>query len=184
MIGSLFLRVILNTQQLAAPTIKRRIAIALYEILVLLGVWALGYLVPSLIIGLFFNTTMPKWLAFAHVYLLFGIYFTWYWKKTGQTLAMQTWRVKLVDKNGALVSRHQALKRYAYASLWLLPTIIIYGIWKIILGHAPGLWPTIELMFAMVLFFWPITCILDSSNPLGKQSLVDRMAGTRLVQLK
>ena len=79
--------------------------------LVLLGVWALGYLVPSLLIGLFLGTTMPEWLAFAHVYILFGFYFVWYWRKTGQTLAMQTWRVKLVNMQGELLTRDQALKR-------------------------------------------------------------------------
>lgn len=170
-------------QQLPAPSIKKRIAVSLYEMLVLLGVWALGYLVPSLLIGLFLGTTMPEWLAFAHVYILFGFYFVWYWRKTGQTLAMQTWRVKLVNMQGELLTRDQALKRYAYASLWLVPTIFIYAAWRVSIGKPPGLWPTIELMFAMVLFFWPLTCLLDFRNPLGRQSLADRMSKTRLVQL-
>lgn len=170
-------------QQYPAPTIKKRIAVSLYEMLVLLGVWALGYLVPSLLIGIFFQTTIPEWLAFAHVYVLFGVYFIWYWRKTGQTLAMQTWRVKLVNMQGELLTRDQALKRYAYASLWLVPTIFIYATWRLVAGKPPGLWPTIELMFAMLLFFWPATCLLDFRNPLGKQSLADRMSKTRLIQL-
>jgi uncharacterized RDD family membrane protein YckC len=67
--------------------------------LILLGVWAIGYLVPSLLIGILFQIQVPSWVAFGHVYVLFGIYFTWYWTETGQTLAMQTWHVKIVDNN-------------------------------------------------------------------------------------
>ena len=98
--------------------------------LILLGVWAIGYLVPSLLIGVLFEKQVPNWVAFGHVYLIFGIYFTWYWTKTGQTLAMQTWQVKMVDENENLLKRNQALIRYAISSLWLIPTIIIYIIFK------------------------------------------------------
>jgi len=166
-----------------APTIKRRLAVALYEILILLGVWAAGYLVPNLLLGVLFQISVPQTIAFAHLYLLFGIYFVWYWQKTGQTLAMQTWHVKLVDENGKLLTRGHALKRYAISSLWLIPTIVIYGIARVLKQEPLSLWPTIELMFAMALFFWPLTCILDRKNPLGKQSLADRWSKTRLVQL-
>ncbi|MEI6791460.1 MAG: RDD family protein, partial [Myxococcaceae bacterium] len=91
--------------------------------LILLGVWAIGYLVPSLLLGILLNTQLPSWLAFGHVYVLFGVYFTWYWTKTGQTLAMQTWKVKMVDENDLLLKRNQALIRYAISSLWLIPTV-------------------------------------------------------------
>lgn len=170
-------------KQFPAPTIKRRLAVALYEMLILLGVWAAGYLVPNLLLGVLFNVSLPQTIAFAHVYLLFGAYFVWYWKKTGQTLAMQTWHVKLVDLEGRLLSRNHALKRYAIGSLWLIPAIVIYGSVRLITQQPLGLWPTIELLFAMVLFLWPLTCLLDRNNPLGRQSLADRWSGTRLIQL-
>lgn len=150
---------------------------------ILLGVWALGYLLPSLLIGFTLGTTVPSWLAFAHVYVLFGVYFVWYWRTSGQTLAMQTWHVKLVQTDGLLLTRAQALKRYAYASLWLIPTIVIYALLRVTLNGSLGLWPTIELMFAMALFFWPLSCFLDFNNPLGRQSLVDRISGSRLIQI-
>ena len=168
---------------LPAVTIKRRIYIGLYEMLMLLGVWALGYLVPTLLLGIIFNIQLPNWLAFGLVYSLFGVYFVWYWKKTGQTLAMQTWHVKLVDLEGKLLSQNQGLIRYAISTLWLIPTVIIYGVFKILMGHPLGHWPTIELMFFMALLFWPMTCLFDRDRINGPQSLVDRLAKTRLVQL-
>jgi uncharacterized RDD family membrane protein YckC len=166
-----------------APTIRRRIAVTLYEMLILLGVWAAGYLVPSLLMGVIFNFKLPGWLAFGHTYLLFGIYFTWYWTKTGQTLAMQTWKVKMVDERENLLTRNQALIRYAISSLWLIPTVLIYIIFKYVLMKPLGHWPTIELLFCMILFFWPLTCLLDKKNPQGPQSIADRLAKTKLIQL-
>jgi RDD family len=151
--------------------------------LILLGVWAIGYLVPSLLLGVLFNVQVPNWLAFGHVYVLFGIYFTWYWTKTGQTLAMQTWHVKMVDQQEKLLNRNQALIRYAISTLWLIPTVLIYIMFKYVFLIPLGHWPTIELMFCMVLFFWPLTCLLDHANPNGSQSLADKLAKTQLIQI-
>ena len=164
-----------------APSIRRRICVTLYEMLILVGVWALGYLVPSLLLGILFQFQLPNWLAFGHVYILFGIYFTWYWTHSGQTLAMQTWHVKMVDENEQLLKRNQALIRYAISSLWLIPTIIIYILFKHVLMTPMGNWPTIELMFCMVLLFWPLTCLFDRSNPHGAQSLADKLAKTKFI---
>jgi len=48
------------------------------------------------------------------------------------------------------------------------------------LGH----WPTIELMFCMILFFWPLTCLFDKANPHGAQSLADRLSKTKLIMIQ
>ena len=164
-----------------APSIRRRISVIMYEMLILLGVWALGYLVPSLILGVAFKTQVPNWLAFAHVYVLFGIYFTWYWTHTGQTLAMQTWHVKMVDEHEQLLSRNHALVRYAIGSLWLFPTVLVYIIFKYVFLIPLGNWPTIELMFCMILFFWPFTCLFNRKSVHGAQSLADRLTKTKLI---
>lgn len=48
-----------------------------------------------------------------------GLYFVWCWRKSGQTLAMQTWQLKLSDGQTKLLNWPQALIRYALASLSL-----------------------------------------------------------------
>lgn len=173
----------MSDSQFPAPSIRRRICVNLYEMMILLGVFAIGYLVPSLLLGIFFDIKLPNWLAFGQVYFLFAWYFTWYWTHTGQTLAMQTWNVKLLDTNFRLLRRGHALLRYAIASLWLLPTIVIYICFQTLTGKTLGHWPTIELMFCMILFFWPLTCYLDRSSAQERQSLVDRLCRTKLIQL-
>ena len=82
-------------KSLPAPTIKRRIALNLYELLVLFGVLALTFLVPHLLIGVLLEVTAPSSLLMAHMYLVLAFYFSWYWTRTGQTLAMQTWRIQI-----------------------------------------------------------------------------------------
>ena len=57
----------------------------------------------------------------AFLFVVFGIYFVWLWSK-GQTLAMKTWNIRLVDRQGQAVSQRRALLRYVLSWVWLLPT--------------------------------------------------------------
>jgi uncharacterized RDD family membrane protein YckC len=50
---------------------------------------------------------------------IIAAYFCWFWCKSGQTLAMKTWRIKLENRNGALLSPLQALIRFALALVGL-----------------------------------------------------------------
>ena len=53
------------------------------------------------------------------LWLGIGLYFVWCWRKSGQTLAMQTWQLKLSHGHASLLNWPQALIRYALASLSL-----------------------------------------------------------------
>ena len=53
---------------------------------------------------------------------LFGVaagYFAWFWHKFGQTLAMKTWRIRVENHNGQLLSFPNALLRFALAFIGL-----------------------------------------------------------------
>ncbi len=50
-----------------------------------------------------------------------GAYFVRCWTVTGQTLASQTWKLKVVAQQGQLLDINQAVTRYMVASLLLLP---------------------------------------------------------------
>ena len=167
-------------RSLPAPTIKRRIALNLYEMLVLFGVLAFTFLVPHLIIGVLFEVTAPSAILMAHVYLVLAFYFMWYWTKTGQTLAMQTWRIQLVNVDGAIMKRSQALMRFAIGSLWLIPAALLLFI-NIKMNPTASMGGSVSIIFFSInLFLWPLSAILDRKN---RQSIPDRWSGTRLVQL-
>ena len=162
---------------LPSPRFWRRVSCCLYEQLVLLGVIAFTFLVPNLVLGMLFNISLPGWLTFLYLYLVLGIYFVWYWTKSGQTLAMQTWRVRMIDGGGFNLNRRQALWRYIYGSLWIIPCVLIQ--WAFHLEK----WQIIEMLFTVALFIWPLSIYLDRSQSNHRQSLPDRFAGTRLVEL-
>lgn len=104
--------------------LRRRFAALVYEALLLLGVLALLWLVPNLIIGMVFEVAEPGWLGWVHIFVALGIYFLWYWRGSGQTLAMQTWRLRLVTADGGKpVGWRRALLRYALS--W--PSVCLFG---------------------------------------------------------
>jgi uncharacterized RDD family membrane protein YckC len=167
-------------KSLPAPTIKRRIALNLYEMLVLFGVLAFTFLVPHLIIGVLFEVAAPSAILMAHTYLVLAFYFMWYWTKTGQTLAMQTWRIQMVSGDGTIMKRSQALMRFAIGSLWLIPAALLLFI-NIKMNPSASMGGSVSIIFfSITLFLWPLTAALDRKN---RQSIPDRWSGTRLVQL-
>lgn len=106
---------------LPTPTVRRRLASMLYEALLLLGVLGVTFMLPHLAIGIVYHVVAPGSVLLAHVFAVLGVYFTWFWRRNGQTLAMQTWRIKLVSAHQQRrVSMAQALSRYTLAWLGLL----------------------------------------------------------------
>ena len=162
---------------LPAPQFWRRVSCCLYEQLVLLGVIAFTFLVPNLGLGILFGVSLPSWLTFLYLYSVLGIYFVWYWTKSGQTLAMQTWRIRMIAANGFNLTRRQAIWRYVYGSLWIVPCVFLQWIFHL------EKWQIIEMLFAVALFIWPLSIFLDRHSPSLRQSLPDRMANSRLVEL-
>ena len=55
------------------------------------------------------------------LYLAMGAYFVRCWAISGQTLASQTWRLKVVSATGGALTVPQATLRYVVASVLLLP---------------------------------------------------------------
>ncbi|THF61491.1 RDD family protein [Pseudothauera nasutitermitis] len=105
--------------------LRRRLAGMLYESLLLMGVLAVLFLVPWLIVGIVFEWAPPGGLAMVHLFAALGLYFIWYWRRNGQTLAMQTWRLCLVDaQTGKPPTLNQCLLRYMLA--W--PSVLLCGI--------------------------------------------------------
>ncbi|MCK9381716.1 MAG: RDD family protein [Sulfuritalea sp.] len=102
---------------------RRRIASMAYESLLLLGVLSLTFMLPHLAMGMGLGLVAPGWVLISHVFVVLGAYFIWYWHHGGQTLAMQTWKIRLSTPNGAQPSLARLGLRYLLA--W--PSIIYLG---------------------------------------------------------
>lgn len=105
-----------------APALRRRLACFLYE-----GVLLFGVLMAA---GLVYGVVTQQRHALkghhglqAFLFLVLGAYFVWFWSRSGQTLAMQTWRIRLLTRNGQPVTKARALARYLLSWLWFLPAL-------------------------------------------------------------
>ncbi|MDD2990425.1 MAG: RDD family protein [Zoogloea sp.] len=111
--------------------LRRRLASMLYESLLLLGVLALTFMVPLLVLGIGTDYTPRGGVLWIYIFAVLGMYFLWYWRRGGQTLAMQTWKLRIVNSDGKPVSLRQGWIRYALA--W--PSVLFFGagvIWALI----------------------------------------------------
>jgi len=112
------------SQTLAYPSISRRLIAMVYEGLLLAGVIAVGFILPHALLGTLAHVAAPAWVVRAHFILLLMAYSVWFWLDSGQTLAMKTWKLKLVDRSGAPLRPLQAVLRYLAA--W--PSLLFFGI--------------------------------------------------------
>ncbi|HQO29375.1 MAG TPA: RDD family protein, partial [Accumulibacter sp.] len=99
-----------------------------YEILLLFGVLAALLVVPHVLIGALLHRLATPLVLQAHFFLILLLYFVWYWSNGGQTLAMKTWRIRLIGADGRPVRPGQALLRFllAWPSLGLLGMGILW----------------------------------------------------------
>ncbi|MDR0528226.1 MAG: RDD family protein [Zoogloeaceae bacterium] len=102
------------------PGFARCLAAMLYECLLLAGVLAFCWLLPQIMLPALAQVVPPRWVGNLHFFLLLLFYFVWFWHKAGQTLAMRTWRLRVVDKSGQPLRLAQAIFRYCAAWMSLL----------------------------------------------------------------
>jgi uncharacterized RDD family membrane protein YckC len=105
------------------PGLRRRMACWLYEGMLLFGVvFIAGYLFGTL--SQTRNAMDNRHALQAFIFVVFGVYFGWFWAK-GQTLAMKTWRIRVVTIDGRTLSQSRAVLRYIASWSWFLPPLIV-----------------------------------------------------------
>lgn len=99
-----------------AATLRRRFAALIYELLLLAAVWFIAAFV-----FLTFARVQPHGalrLVFQlYLWLVTAAYFAWFWSHGGQTLAMKTWRIRLIRADGSPLTLGRAFGRYVLATL-------------------------------------------------------------------
>lgn len=152
------------------PNLWRRMACWLYEGMLMFGVvFIAGYLFGTL--SQTRNAMDNRHALQAFLFVVFGIYFTWFWAK-GQTLAQKTWLIRVVDKAGRPITQARALLRYLLSWVWFLPPLAAY-----LFGV-----PVREVL--VLLAGWvAIWAILSRFHP-ERQFWHDALAGTRLVHFE
>jgi uncharacterized RDD family membrane protein YckC len=140
----------------------------LYEGMLMFGVvFIAGYLFGTL--SQTRNALDNRHALQAFLFVVFGIYFTWFWAK-GQTLAMKTWHIRVVDTAGHPVSQARALARYVLSWLWFLPPLLAVSPFSLPAGEV-----------TVIVLGWVAVWALASRLHPQQQFWHDAWAGTRLV---
>jgi uncharacterized RDD family membrane protein YckC len=107
-----------NNQKMnmTAPSLIKLGACFLYE---LLTVIAIVFVSAGLFLWIVGDATQgaKRLLLQIFLWLIVGAYFIWCWRQSGQTLAMQAWKIKLIDDDSQLLSLNIAILRYVLATL-------------------------------------------------------------------
>jgi uncharacterized RDD family membrane protein YckC len=101
------------------PSFLARIAAMIYESLLVAAVIFVAALPFLYLVG----NAETGWRHYLFQLYLLGVlfaYFSAFWRRSGQTLAMKTWRIRLVNPNGASLTLKQAALRFFLALFGLL----------------------------------------------------------------
>lgn len=107
------------------------------------------------------------------VFFVAAAYFIHFWTDSGHTLAMKTWRVKVVKPGHARLPLRAAALRFVLGWGWFLPALVACYALRL---SSPG--QAGAALLAGVLA-WAMTAFLNRD----RQFLHDRLAGTRVILL-
>jgi uncharacterized RDD family membrane protein YckC len=161
-----------NPATVATPTVKRRLISMVYEAFLLLAVEMLATALYLLVTGNRQATVYQHGLKF-FLFLVAAAYFVHFWTDSGHTLAMKTWRIKVIQPGYARVPFRIAAIRYLLSWGWFLPALLVCS--------ALGLRGKGEVaaVIGVGVVAWALTAFFDKD----RQFLHDKLAGTRLVEL-
>ena len=159
-------------QVLVAPPLHRRLGCLTYDAILLIAI-AVG-------ISMVFTTVSGKArdqdiFLFRVIYILaFGIYFSYVWNQSGQTLSMKTWHIKLVNRNSQIPSIPQTIIRYIASWLWISPLLLYH--------YLVGISNKLEFITALLggMLFYSMLSFLFSD----KQYIHDKICRTLLVDTR
>jgi uncharacterized RDD family membrane protein YckC len=157
---------------IGTPSVRRRVIAMVYEAFLLIAVEALAVFLYIFVTG---NRQEPAYRAglMAFLFLVTAAYFVHAWSGSGFTLAMKTWRIKVVKVGSARVPFRNAALRYLLAWGWFAPALALGALLDF---HRLTQWAAVLLLGLVA---WGLTAFLDKD----RQFLHDRIAGTRLIAL-
>lgn len=153
-------------QRLVAAPLVRRMAAFMYEGVLLFGVVFAAGLVFAITLhqdsGMKMRTAL---LAF--LFVVVGVYFIGLWVRSGQTLAMKTWHLRLLTDGGAPLSPRRALARYLASYVWFLPPLVLAGSL-----HLPNAWAITGLVVGWIVVY-ALSALLHPSRQFWHDWLCD-----------
>ncbi len=158
--------------EINTPGLWRRFAYWLYEGMLLFAVAVVATWLFSTLGQMRSGIDTRRPLLITFLLVVFGIYFAWFWAK-GQTLAMKTWKLRVVDHHGNSLTQSRAIFRYVMICLWLTPPLAAKDLFGLTLAQV-----------AASMLGWIAAWGLLSRLRTDRQFWHDVWAGTRLINAR
>jgi uncharacterized RDD family membrane protein YckC len=156
-----------------AASLPLRLAAMIYEGVLLFGVvFIVSYALLALAQWTYPLPPARRVVLQALLFVAIGAYFVWCWSRSGQTLALKTWGLKVVTTDSRQPSVARSIARYVLAwHLWLPGAL-----WLLAYpAHAVADVTAFAIGFALLL--------LPAAADPQRRLLHDRATGTRIVRL-
>ena len=156
----------------APPGLLLRLAAMTYEAVLLFGlVFVASYALLALAGWSYPLSPSQRWVLQAVLFVVVGVYFAYCWVRAGQTLAMKSWRLRVVDRQGRHLTPARAALRYLLAWSLFAPGLAFVALADT--GAVANL-----LAFAAGLLAMLALARLDRRG----QLLHDRILGSRVIR--
>ena len=156
--------------RLAAAPLVRRMAAFMYEGVLLFGVLFATDLVFAVTLhqdsGMKLRTPL-----LGVMFVVVGLYFIGLWVRSGQTLAMKTWHLRLLGDRGRPITPRRALVRYLASYVWFLPPLALANVLRL-----PNPWAITGMVVGWIVLY-ALSALL---NP-RRQFWHDLMCDTAIV---
>ncbi|MBS0287280.1 MAG: RDD family protein [Proteobacteria bacterium] len=100
-----------NLSDFPSAPFLRRIAALVYDSFIVFS-----FLLLATTIALAVNhgqSLMPyRWLFISYLFISTGLFLSWFWITSGQTLGMLAWKIKVINQDGKTLTWKQAFLRY------------------------------------------------------------------------
>ena len=154
------------------PGVLLRLAAMTYEAVLLFGlVFVTGYALLALTGWTYPLQARQRLTLQGVLFVALGAYFVYCWVRAGQTLAMKSWRLRVVDRDGGLLTVARALLRYLLAWSLFAPGLVF-----IALAGAGAFVNLLALAASLLLML-----ALARMDP-RRQLLHDRILGSRVIR--
>ncbi|MGH6623026.1 MAG: RDD family protein [Burkholderiaceae bacterium] len=150
-----------------------RISAMVYDAVLLFGVVFVVSFALLAVLG--WTYPLPdarRWVLQAVLFLAIGGYFVACWSRTGQTLALKSWKLRLIGPGAAPPSVSRAVARYVLAWHLFLPGALILL-----------LWPMSAAVAGVVLLVSWMAMLLPALIDPERRLLHDRWTSTRVIRI-
>lgn len=101
----------------------RRLAAAVYDVFLIFALLLLGTGI-GLLVNKGHSFGKNHFLFTFYLISIVGFFYCWFWTHGGQTLGMQAWKIKVVDKSLQPLTWQLAIKRFIFS----VPSVCFFGI--------------------------------------------------------